>query len=138
MPSRRAFLASLPLIGLAPLAWSGAGPGRWRPLRILVLGGTNYVGPHLVSTALERGHEVTLFNRGITDGFWGVGFITPLRGWAAADGGVVLETMDGGATWEQRDWAEDQTINRFRMLGEDLGFAIGRRMFRFDAASEGG
>lgn len=67
MPSRRAFLAALPLIGLAPLAWSAPGPGRWRPLRILVLGGTNYVGPHLVSTALERGHEVTLFNRGITN-----------------------------------------------------------------------
>ncbi len=31
---------------------------------ILVLGGTRFLGPHLVERALERGHEVTLFNRG--------------------------------------------------------------------------
>ena len=36
------------------------------PRRILVLGGTGYIGPHLVSHALERGHTVTLFNRGRT------------------------------------------------------------------------
>lgn len=38
-----------------------------RPLKILMLGGTNYVGPHLVRAALDRGHEVTLFNRGLTN-----------------------------------------------------------------------
>jgi 2'-hydroxyisoflavone reductase len=36
-------------------------------VRILVLGGTLFVGRHLVEAALERGHEVTLFNRGQTD-----------------------------------------------------------------------
>ena len=35
-----------------------------RPLRILVLGGTRFLGPHTVKYALTRGHEVTLFNRG--------------------------------------------------------------------------
>lgn len=38
-----------------------------RPMKILMLGGTGFVGPHLVRTALERGHEVTLFNRGQTN-----------------------------------------------------------------------
>jgi 2'-hydroxyisoflavone reductase len=33
-------------------------------LRILVLGGTRFLGPHTVKAALARGHEVTLFNRG--------------------------------------------------------------------------
>ena len=33
-------------------------------LRILVLGGTNFLGPHTVKYARSRGHEVTLFNRG--------------------------------------------------------------------------
>ncbi len=33
---------------------------------ILVLGGTNYLGPAIVEQALARGHDVTLFNRGIT------------------------------------------------------------------------
>jgi 2'-hydroxyisoflavone reductase len=32
-------------------------------LKILVLGGTGYIGPHLVEYALARGHTVTLFNR---------------------------------------------------------------------------
>lgn len=33
---------------------------------ILVLGGTGYIGPHLVENMLARGHTVTLFNRGQT------------------------------------------------------------------------
>ena len=33
-------------------------------LKILVLGGTGFIGPHTVQYALDRGHEVTLFNRG--------------------------------------------------------------------------
>ena len=40
---------------------------RPRSLRLLVLGGTRFVGRALVETALERGHEVTLFNRGVTN-----------------------------------------------------------------------
>lgn len=33
-------------------------------MRILIIGGTRFLGRHLVDTALARGHEVTLFNRG--------------------------------------------------------------------------
>ncbi len=36
-------------------------------LRILILGGTGFIGPHQVEYALSRGHEVTLFNRGRTN-----------------------------------------------------------------------
>jgi 2'-hydroxyisoflavone reductase len=36
-------------------------------LRLLVLGGTGFLGPHVVEAALARGHEVTLFNRGKTN-----------------------------------------------------------------------
>jgi len=35
-------------------------------LRILFLGGTGFIGPFQVRYAMERGHEVTLFNRGQT------------------------------------------------------------------------
>ncbi len=34
---------------------------------ILILGGTGFLGPHLVEDALRRGHKVTLFNRGKTN-----------------------------------------------------------------------
>jgi 2'-hydroxyisoflavone reductase len=37
------------------------------PLRILILGGTGYIGPHMVREALRRGHTVELFNRGRTN-----------------------------------------------------------------------
>jgi 2'-hydroxyisoflavone reductase len=36
-------------------------------VRLLVLGGTLFLGRHVVEAALERGHEVTLFNRGRTN-----------------------------------------------------------------------
>jgi 2'-hydroxyisoflavone reductase len=35
-----------------------------RTLRILILGGTGFTGPHQVRYALARGHSLTLFNRG--------------------------------------------------------------------------
>jgi nucleoside-diphosphate-sugar epimerase len=35
-------------------------------MRILVLGGTQFLGRHTVDVALARGHDVTLFNRGQT------------------------------------------------------------------------
>lgn len=33
-------------------------------MKLLILGGTRFVGKHLVDAALKRGHELTLFNRG--------------------------------------------------------------------------
>src|SRR5207237_10890208 len=35
-----------------------------KPLRILILGGTGFLGPHLVENARARGHTLSLFNRG--------------------------------------------------------------------------
>jgi 2'-hydroxyisoflavone reductase len=35
--------------------------------KILILGGTSFVGPAIVERAVERGHTVTLFNRGKTN-----------------------------------------------------------------------
>jgi 2'-hydroxyisoflavone reductase len=37
-----------------------------KPLRILILGGTGFLGPHLVEVGRARGHTLTLFNRGRT------------------------------------------------------------------------
>ncbi len=36
-------------------------------LKILILGGTGFIGPNQVRYAIERGHDVTLFNRGKTN-----------------------------------------------------------------------
>ncbi len=73
-PSRRAFVSSAAALGGAALL-----PSRLRaalrhavlpaaaPLRILVLGGTGFLGPQQVEYALARGHTLTLFNRGRTN-----------------------------------------------------------------------
>src|SRR3954453_8396586 len=36
-------------------------------MNLLILGGTKFLGRHLVDAALSRGHTLTLFNRGKTD-----------------------------------------------------------------------
>jgi 2'-hydroxyisoflavone reductase len=38
-----------------------------RPFKLLILGGTGFLGPCVVRRAVERGHTITLFNRGRTD-----------------------------------------------------------------------
>ncbi|CAN5722397.1 SDR family oxidoreductase [soil metagenome] len=38
--------------------------GPSRRIRLLILGGTGFIGPHQVRYAVERGHAVTIFNRG--------------------------------------------------------------------------
>lgn len=35
-------------------------------MRILVIGGTQFVGRHIVEAAIGRGHDITLFHRGVT------------------------------------------------------------------------
>ncbi len=54
--------------GPAASGVGGKQPGRAAsPLRILILGGTGFIGPHEVDYARARGHHLTLFNRGKTD-----------------------------------------------------------------------
>lgn len=51
---------------LAPDTVPAADPGP-APLDILILGGTGFIGPHMVRYAQSRGHNLTLFNRGQTN-----------------------------------------------------------------------
>jgi 2'-hydroxyisoflavone reductase len=59
-----ASVAGLATIGTAALPAFGA--ATVAPKRILILGGTGFLGPALVASASARGHTVTLFNRGKT------------------------------------------------------------------------
>ena len=72
--SRRSFLTSVAAAGLsAPLAaaMGRVSAARPAPMKILVLGGTAFLGPHFVRAAQVNGHTVTLFNRGKTNpGMW--------------------------------------------------------------------
>lgn len=65
--SRRQFLStSGALLAASALDARGAGPAAPRKLKLLLLGGTAFLGPELVEAARARGHAVTLFNRGKT------------------------------------------------------------------------
>jgi 2'-hydroxyisoflavone reductase len=70
--TRRGFIqasaTALSALGMGTLAQAATSSGKVKPasksLRLLILGGTGFIGPHMVRTALNRGHEVTIFNRG--------------------------------------------------------------------------
>lgn len=47
------------LTSISP-AWAAKKP---KPLKILILGGTRFIGLHMTALALERGHTLTYFNR---------------------------------------------------------------------------
>jgi len=47
---------------LAPQLWAS-----FTPKRVLILGGTSFVGPAVVNAMVADGHSVTLFNRGVTN-----------------------------------------------------------------------
>lgn len=38
-----------------------------KPLRVLILGGTGFIGPHFVAVLTAAGHKISLFNRGKRD-----------------------------------------------------------------------
>jgi 2'-hydroxyisoflavone reductase len=70
--SRRDFLQ----FAAAGAAFGLGVPGTWelgrsipnsKSLRVLVLGGTGFIGPHLVQYLIDRGHTPTIFNRGRTN-----------------------------------------------------------------------
>ena len=72
-PTRRDFIRTTGVVG-AGLAMGGASACAGEaspptdalpsPKRILIFGGTGFIGPHTVQYALERGHRVTTFTRG--------------------------------------------------------------------------
>ena len=69
--SRRDFLGMGLALGLAPII--KANPVQLydfkkndKKLKILILGGTSFLGPHQIAYALKRGHEVSIFTRGKT------------------------------------------------------------------------
>ena len=96
MYNRREFLES----SLAALGVAAAFDPRTllvgqAPKKILILGGTGFVGPHQVRYALKRGHQVTIFNRGKSaPGLFGKD-VEELAGDRAAD----LSALKG-RTWD--------------------------------------
>ena len=106
--TRREFLmtasaASAALLGLGPWAQHVfAGARASKKLKILFLGGTGMLGPHVIRILKDRGHEVTLFNRGNRDElFPDLEFIQGNRIVDVEPGLKPLQDeVDTGRTWD--------------------------------------
>jgi 2'-hydroxyisoflavone reductase len=68
-------------------------------LDILILGGTGFIGPHQVNEALERGHNVTIFNRGRRSGLYG-NRVEELIGNRDPDVDGGLTVLEGDRRWD--------------------------------------
>lgn len=68
-----------------------------KPLKILILGGTGFTGPHQVQYAVARGHSVTVFNRGKRQADLPKS-VVHLTGDRNAPDGVA--SLKGTATWD--------------------------------------
>jgi 2'-hydroxyisoflavone reductase len=92
---RRDFIVSAASLAASAIALPAlADTGRpVKPLRLLILGGTGFIGPHQVRYALARGHHVTVFNRGRQKEAW-PGPVEELLGDRNGD----LKALEG------RDW----------------------------------
>ena len=59
---------ALKFLGGAALAtFTGPAFAKAKPLKVLILGGTGFIGPHFVDALSAGGHKITLFNRGKRD-----------------------------------------------------------------------
>ncbi|MHC4376260.1 MAG: NAD-dependent epimerase/dehydratase family protein [Planctomycetota bacterium] len=101
LTSSAALLAGSPLLGACASAAREASqttPAE-KPLSILVLGGTGFIGPHQIETALARGHEVTMFNRGNNAGLFG-DRVEELIGDRDANVNAGLSALEGNRRWD--------------------------------------
>lgn len=133
MTSRRQFLAAtsgLTLAGAAglwPLSRAFALPRRddtaRKTLNLLILGGTGFLGPHIVRRAIERGHAMTLFNRGRTntDLFPD---LPKLRGDRNSD----VSALEG-TSWDAVIDTSGYYPRQVRMIGDALGERISQYVF---------
>jgi 2'-hydroxyisoflavone reductase len=72
-----------------------------RALRILILGGTGFTGPHQVRYAIERGHHITVFNRGRRQADLPAGVVQLLGDRNEPDGLAALkQEVANGTTWD--------------------------------------
>ena len=69
-PTRRRFIEGAAPLAVA-LSLGASARAAVRPLKILILGGTGFIGPNQVRYALARGHKVSVFNRGREGDLWG-------------------------------------------------------------------
>lgn len=100
--TRREFIATTTGLAIGAALSPGLLGGRQpegKKMKILILGGTGFLGPHIVNRAVANGHEMTLFNRGKT-----APELFPdlehLQGDRYSDLGALENAVADGRTWD--------------------------------------
>jgi 2'-hydroxyisoflavone reductase len=129
LTTRRTFLRGVAALGAAAATSPGSLHGRapsgtaslpHRALRILILGGTGFLGPYLVHSARRNGHAVTIFTRGrrepglFEETFAGVEHLTGDR--ALPDGHAALRSGTWDAVIETSGYRHEWTRDAVREL----------------------
>lgn len=100
MTNRREFLGvSAALMAAAASGAESLIKPTEQKLDILFLGGTGFIGPHQINYALDRGHTVTMFNRGRRAGLYG-GRVEELIGNRDSNIDDGLKVLEGNRTWD--------------------------------------
>lgn len=129
MTTRREFVgASAGLLGMAALGPALAASPAERKLSMLFLGGTGFIGPHQINRALERGHDVTMFNRGSNPGLFG-DRVEELIGNRDARIDAGLEVLQGTRTWDVVIDNSGYVPRHVRDSAELLKGRVGRYIF---------
>ena len=110
-------------------------PRASRPLDILVLGGTGFLGPHQVEYALARGHRLTLFNRGHKDAATIYGNrVEVLIGDRDARTSPGLAALEGSRRWDAVIDNSGYVPRHIRDSAQLLKGRVGRYLFVSTAA----
>jgi 2'-hydroxyisoflavone reductase len=94
-----------------------------KSLNLLILGGTGFLGPHMVAAALARGHRITLFNRGHDTGTAADPRIETLNGNRDPRVGAGLAALAGTRRW---DVVIDNSGYVPRQVHDSVGLLRGR------------
>jgi 2'-hydroxyisoflavone reductase len=140
MPTRRELLA----LGAAALVLSRTArlaaqvTRAPRPLDLLALGGTGFLGPYQVEYALARGHRVTLFNRGHKDASLYGERVEVLTGDRDPKVGAGLAALAGTRRWDAVIDNSGYVPRHVRASAELLKGRIGRYLYVSTVAAYAG
>jgi 2'-hydroxyisoflavone reductase len=99
-------------------------------MKLLILGGTQFVGRHMVERAIARGHEVALFNRGNKNPFPKLETIIGDRDPQIGDGLNALgQAVNAGRSWDAVIDVNGYVPRIVRASGELLKKAVQRYVF---------
>src|SRR4051794_38814273 len=96
-------------------------------MRLLVVGGSRFVGRHIVQAALDRGHDVTVFHRGTGDDPFPQ--VQHRHGDRDKDLAVLADSQSGDSEWDATVDTSAYVPRQVHTVADALGQRAGRYAF---------